>query len=227
MPRKETEIAAAVLKWLGADGWDCYPEVSWRGQARADIVAVRGPLLWVIETKTSLGLKVISQARYWLRLGALMASIAVPKQRKFRRSGADRELAKRVCEWLGVGMLTVGSVGSISEPIPARLHRGNRDLSRRIADYLTPEMKRYTAGNAESRYWTPFKETVRRARMHISVNQGCTVKDLVDSIRHHYASSASARQYLVEHILEGRLPGVRAEKDGKIWRLYFEKGEGR
>jgi hypothetical protein len=50
------------------------------------------------------------------------------------------------------------------------------------------------------------------------------VKDLVDGIKHHYASDASARACLVAQALRGDIKGVRVVRDGR--RLYFEQEVG-
>jgi hypothetical protein len=62
--RPETDIARPVVAWLQAQGWTVYQEVQHQGCV-ADIVAVRGPLLWVIECKAQLGLAVLGQALGW------------------------------------------------------------------------------------------------------------------------------------------------------------------
>ena len=72
---KETEIAAAVVRWLVDMEWTVYQEVSLGGRV-IDLVATRGPLVWAIECKVSLGLAVLEQA-YGLLGYAHYVSVAV------------------------------------------------------------------------------------------------------------------------------------------------------
>jgi hypothetical protein len=62
----EAEIGEAVVAWLEAQHWDVYQEVKIYSGI-ADIIAVKGNLLWAIELKKSLTLKVMEQARGWRR----------------------------------------------------------------------------------------------------------------------------------------------------------------
>ena len=59
-------MAKAVVDWLVADEWEVYQEVS-IGYAcsRADIVAVKNGLSWIIETKVSYGLHQLQVQTQW------------------------------------------------------------------------------------------------------------------------------------------------------------------
>ena len=81
----EKTIGMAVQDWLIERQWDCFPEVQIRQRGpRADLIAVKGPLMWALETKLSLNLHVIEQALRWKNLGALYTSVAVLKPKRKR-----------------------------------------------------------------------------------------------------------------------------------------------
>lgn len=83
----EVELARAVIQWLDHQHWDVYQEVRVGPRGRiADIIAVRGPLTWVIECKKALGLEVLTQANDW---PAMRRSIAVfcPAEAMARQTG--------------------------------------------------------------------------------------------------------------------------------------------
>lgn len=61
----EAELAKVVTTWLRTDGWSTFHEIECRG-GRADIVAVRRGLVWLVETKLRAGLEVLAQATYLL-----------------------------------------------------------------------------------------------------------------------------------------------------------------
>lgn len=64
--KSETDLAEKVVEWLQAQQWEVFQEVQLDSFGRiADIVAVSGPLLWVIECKTSQSFAVFEQAFQW------------------------------------------------------------------------------------------------------------------------------------------------------------------
>lgn len=217
----EAKLAAPLVPWLQAQGWDVYQEVS-IGYAcqRADVVAVRGGLLWAIEAKTSLSFEVIAQARRW-RQYAHLGSVCVPAP---RRKGADlgRDLALRVCEAEGVGVLTVDveayadKIQVELEPRPAR-----NALVSRLRAALHPEQKTAArAGSNQGGYWTPWQRTCRDLVAIVQVHPGITLKALIESLQHHYASDASARGSLLKCAEQGLIKGVQVRRDGRAVLFY-------
>lgn len=217
----EARLAAKLVSWLQAQDWDVYQEVS-LGYAcqRADIVAVRGHLLWAIETKTSLSFEVIAQARRW-RHYAHLGSVCVPES---KRRGADsgRDLALRVCEAEGVGVLTVRE-DSFSDhvevevaPRPAR-----NALVDRLRAALHPEQKTAAlAGSNRGGYWTPWQRTCREIVGLVNAHPGVALKDLIESIKHHYTSDASARGSILKWAEQGKVKGVRVQREGRAVRFF-------
>ena len=83
---KETDIAKPVVSWLQDQGWTVYQEVEVKERgARADIVAIIEPKIWVIEVKRSYGLGVLEQALSWRSLSHYV-SIAVPRGKRGQRT---------------------------------------------------------------------------------------------------------------------------------------------
>lgn len=72
----EAELAKVVTTWLRTDGWSTFHEIECRG-GRADIVAVRHGLVWLVETKLRAGLEVLAQALEKRRAGAHGVLVAV------------------------------------------------------------------------------------------------------------------------------------------------------
>ena len=66
MSKCEVDIAALIISWLEEQEWETYKEVQiFSYGRRADIVGVKGKLIWVVETKTTLTFEVIAQALGW------------------------------------------------------------------------------------------------------------------------------------------------------------------
>jgi hypothetical protein len=217
---KETDLAAAVVAYLSDLGWDVHQEVGGVYGARADIVAVQGGLLLVVETKTTLGLSVIDQAYRWLAQ-AHYVFVAAPRGRRY---AAERVCAERIlCEW-GIGLLTVWSEEWTSEPSTVREELAPRlwrrippDRSTRLRGMLNEGTRTYAkAGNAEGKFWSPFKETLQQVQLTVKAKPGLTTRELVNEIKHHYMSDTVARASLVKWLGWGKIPGVRGEGERPV-----------
>lgn len=205
-PLLETELAAHVVAWLESDSWDVYQEVD-----GADIVAVRGPVLWVVECKTSMGFAVLGQAMA-RRAEAHCVWVATP----YRKS--DRAVVRSFCSYAGVGWIEVFRDGRTNVRERPEF---NRRATSRLRGLLRPEHKTYAkAGSPTGRAWTPYKETCRSLLLVVSSRPGIPLRDAVKSVKHHYGSDSSAVRTLVKRIESGAVPGVRAERSGKSFLLF-------
>jgi hypothetical protein len=213
--RRETELARRVVEHLRAQRWEIYPEVQPRGMSCcADIVAVQGPVVWVVETKLSFGLSVIEQAHDWRRY-AHFVSVAVP------RSGRTR-MAEIVCRRLGIGVLRVAPTAVDERCLPAF---NRKALAGRIRDGLSERHKTYALpGNAQGRRYTPFRRTCEDVAAAVQERPGLLLGELLDRVKTHYLNRSSARTCLPRWIREGLVPGVRVERDGPRLRLYPSAG---
>jgi len=208
--KKETELGRHIKNSLIQDGWDVYCEVLYRGSV-ADIVAVKNGKILIVECKLSFGLTVMEQADHWRRLGcAHLVSVAVPSASSF---------GLLICNWLGLGVMTVSGDGNeVYERNPPRFIR--QANPERLLKALKPEQKVAEAGSAGGGYWTPFKETVRNLERFVKANPGCTLKEAMDGIKHHYRTSSSARINMLHWIEAGKVPGVVVKRDGKAITLH-------
>jgi hypothetical protein len=220
----ETEIAAWTVAWLESQRWDVYQEVRPHyGGKVADIIAVRGPVHWIIETKTSLGLSVLDQAWRWSSY-AHMRAVAIPLRRdKHRRLiSSAKELAYRIARDYGIGIIRVDE-----EIINCSYDPGGFDKSPRMLHYLkdtlTPEHKTFcSAGTNEGGYYSEFRRTEIMVKRFIAENPGATMRQIVDGVEHHYANNRSARACLRLWIERGVIEGIRSERDGRSFRYYKE-----
>jgi hypothetical protein len=103
-PLKEIDLAAKVIDWLQSQWWEVYQEVQPHHCGRtADIVAINGPLVWVIETKTSLSLALLEQALRW-RGYANYISIATPSPRRYSKG---EDAVRLFVKHLGIGRMLI------------------------------------------------------------------------------------------------------------------------
>ena len=225
-PKTEMELADAVIAWLQVDGWEVWTEVQFSsGGPIADIIAVRGPLVWVIECKKSLGFTVLSQAWEWRSL-ANMVSVAVPKvqDEKQWRFGI------MAMESFGVGLLVANrgewsDAATIIQRVDAGLRR-DRWLSRlgsqELKEYLQRVPQTFArAGNSDGKRWTPAKMAARDLAVYVRDNPGTTFSSAVREITTAYSSIHSAASALRDRVKSGGVPGVRFGHDeGKPFCLF-------
>lgn len=219
----ETELAQAVAAYVRDAGWDTHYEVApWdNAGARADIVATKGRLLWIIETKLTLSIALIEQAMKW-ETYAHYVSIATPV-----RAGI---FVSRVCHREGIGTIYAEVLdrrwagpgpGSgpertykISEWLgAARLNRHATQVEtmRRV---LSDEHRTYAQpGSADGSYWTRYKQTCADILKIVEARPGLTIKQLLDDeeLEHHYSSTATAKSTIAAMVQKGAIPGVRCK----------------
>lgn len=222
--RSEVELAKPLVSWLQDQGWDVYQEVALGKHAYAgvvaDIVATQGNLIWVVEVKTSFGLKVISQAWFWTRF-ANFSSIAVPYS---KREGKNT-FGYRVLKNYGLGLFSIQF-----EPL-VRVHdylhpRLNRKCDNLLRESLNDNQKTFAdAGNNNRNYWTPFKNTCRTINTVVKEKPGIGLKELISSIEHHYHTEVTARACISKWVQKGVIKGVRCEREGKHLRFYPDTEE--
>lgn len=160
----ESALAEVVTAWLRADGWATFHEIECRG-GRADIVAVRRGLVWLVETKLRAGLEVLAQALEKRRAGAHGVLVAAPH-------GPAARLLAGVAGRLGVGVIAVSEVDDFDERTRTivRTHRAEMLAwpafyrQAKAADLLRgckPEHAAQPAGTTGTKIWTPFKAAAR------------------------------------------------------------------
>src|ERR1700687_305889 len=220
----EEEFAATVVAWLKALHWEVYQEVeAHRMGSIADIIAVQGPVVWIIETKLAFNPEVLWQATQWLQ-HAHYVSVAVPTT---GRRNERRLLLERYCRQNGIGMpesMTYDrkEYDFREEVKPAFVRRPG--MVDKVKVCLTEERKTYAkAGNADGRRYTPWKATCDAVRRAVEEKPGITMKECIDGMKHHYSSNACARNSMAKWIDAGKVEGVRSKREGKFLRLYPTK----
>lgn len=208
--KTETDLARAVVTELQRQGYETYEEVV-HGGRRADIVAVAGPLVFVVECKVSMSLKLFDQMAQWRG----EASYVVGAVNSARVGPA----ALRYLQFEGFGLWTV-SASEIIERVRPRLNRVNRDqwsLKRK----LRPEHRsgEYAAAGSQGGYWTPFRSTCRDLAEIVRKEPGIELREALTKIDHHYSSAKSAISALPGLIRKGVVAGVRLE-DGRPLRVF-------
>lgn len=188
----EVELCKAAIQWLQAQHWDVYQEVQlFYAGSRADIVAVRGPSIWIIEAKMSLSVSVIEQAYSWRYYGNYV-SVLIPERQR-RRSGIS------LLATLGLGFIELyRPTGDVHHHDMGRFMRVKDHLRERMIGALSPELQTGEygeAGNAKGARWTPYASTMDQVRRFLKEGGPATIKQIIQNLEaHHYSSDKSALQ---------------------------------
>lgn len=213
----ETFLAGSVVDWLVEQKWDVYQEVQIKTYGSvADIVALQGNILQVIECKKTLSMDVIAQAYNWRR-HANFISVAVPRHRRKRTNG--RLFAEQVLSTFGIGLIVVDYRECVVEIVQPSLNRkAKTDL---VKEALSTEQKTFAkAGNSEGKRWTPFQQTSLNILREVKKRPGITMKELMERINHHYSTPSAARTCIAKWAKYNVIKGVRLEKEGRVLKLY-------
>lgn len=244
-PTSEVEVAAPVVAWLRAGGWDVYQEV--RLGASCDIVATRGRLIWAVEVKTAFGIAVVEQAKGWVE-HAHYVSVAVP-HRNARLSAHPQSVLGLALHTWGIGVLGVRPVSYLyaedADPASPQLVQHvlapplHRKVDNRLRAVLCEEQKTYlAAGSPFGSGWSPYKATIQNLRSLVKKHPGLNLREAIKGraptlddpvgivgIAHHYGTDATAISSLRHWIDAGKVPGVRIKYENKAIPLYPEEND--
>lgn len=219
--KSEADAAALVVAYLEEMGLDVYQEVDLCGCV-ADIVAVRGKEVWIVEVKTSWSLDLLQQLDYHKGRGhanRIFAAVPVCKgwhdrSRLFQRLGFGT-ISIMVPTEYGEGTKIKGMAPRIS---PKRLQLCG------TLKILDPGHKTHAKAGAPSAAgrWTPFRRTCDALVEVVKRKPGISMKEAVDGLAHHYSSDACARASLMKWAEAGSVKGIVLARHGRKVSLYPE-----
>jgi len=175
---KETELAKKFIDYLSC--YDLYFEIPTRN---VDIVAKSGILLMAFEVKTMLNFKVIEQAFYNIQYFHY-SYICVPNPK------GNIGFQQRICEKFGIGILGHNEIMGVRELCKPRLNR------KALTKYVKlPEYSKRSIAGAPSNSGTTitaFKHTIDNMEKYIRRHPGCSLKECISEVSHHYGSESTA-----------------------------------
>ena len=206
----ETELASHFVNYLSC--YDLYFEVECIS-GRVDIIALNGNIRMAFEIKTAFNFKVLEQAlnnKPYFHY----SYIAVP----YFRNGYMQD---RICRDYGIGLLTCYANGwmasnNVEERVKGLLNRHPDNRFSRIK--LTDANKRNKPGMAgsEAGRITPFRQTVENLVKYVEYHKGCSLKDAIKGIDHHYNSFNGARSSIYQWLHKKVITEVELI-DGKLY----------
>lgn len=221
MTLRETDLFPPVKALFESEGYTVYSEVeAWEG--RADVVAVNGPLLVVVELKTTLSLDLLEQAHRW-RSHAHYVYVAVPRAKRRNR------FAEYILCQEGIGLIEVdfGKHWHYDKPIVYPVPFLRPRMNRRPTEYLRRALRdeqRYgpPGGSAGGGYVTDYRLTMKRVRTFLmgrTLNAGwTTVDEILEHVHTHYLTP---KQSLARALLTIETEWCEAKKEnGKLMFRY-------
>lgn len=206
---KETELAQKFVDYLSC--YDLYFEVNY--YRSVDIVAIAEKYSIAIEVKTTFNFKVLEQAIENAK-HFNFSYIACPR--------FDGEIQNRLCGDYGIGLLTdnnkynyYGGV-TIREEVAPKLNRHAKlsHLKGRLCDRHKLSLPGSKSGDTTK--ITAFGVTKESAIRFVMRKNGCTMRELVDGITHHYRSDKAAIANLYQWINAGVIKELEI-KDRKVY----------
>lgn len=218
----ERDIAEPIGTFLRSKDFALYPEVEFeKDRPVADWVALHanGQRAGVIECKTTLSVKLLRQACWWLDK-ADWVTVGLPAP-KGKHQAEERVKCHDLLQRLGLGLLEVADDGAVNVVMSPNVQEPGR--SDRLIAILTPGHQAMgKAGTSKSDKWTPYQQTVANLRRFVADNPGCTLKEALRSIDHHYATLQQAITKLANYATnESGLRGIRTERVQGLMRLYL------
>lgn len=216
---KESDLFQPIKELFEAEGYTVYSEVT-GPEGRADVVAVNGPILVVVELKASLSLDLMEQAHRW-KPYAHRVYVAVPRPKRGNR------FAEYILRQEGLGLIQVDfgyrfrRDRPLTYPItsvPARLNRNPTDSLRRSLR----EEQRFgpPGGSAGGGYVTDYKLTMNRVREFLVTESydgdgWVTINEILKHVETHYLTP---KQSLARALVNIEAAWCETKKEGgKLW----------
>ena len=79
--------------------------------------------------------------------------------------------------------------------------------------------KAFKAG-AQGKRWSPYRQTVDLLVKHVEGDPGCTVKDAVKQIKHHWSSNRVAVRKLVDLIRKGSIKELTYDLNSGVMKMF-------
>ena len=204
---KETELAQRFVDYLS--DFDLYFEVDY--YRSVDIVALNGRISAAYEVKTTFNFKVLEQAIENSK-HFNYSYIAVPEFK-------DGSIQLQLCRDYGLGLIMYDNkhgYHDVREWIHPRLNRhvNNNRLIENL--HVVNKLSKPGAQSGDGEKITAFQITVENAVRYVQRHPGCTIKEMVDKIIHHYSTDKLACTNIYGRIYQGVIKELRLEC-GKLY----------
>lgn len=207
----EVDVARPAVEYFKSQGYEVYTEVQ-ALQGRADLVAVKGEEVVVVEAKAKFCFTVIAQAARWTSMASKIY-ILTPPFKRTKLTSDEWRLMREVMRWKGIGWLSLQHGGHLHRQHEAKLQ--DKAKPELLKSYLVPEQQSGPeAGSRGGGYHTDYRGTCNKIAAYVRENPGALLSDVVKKVEHHYKSMRSAQQSLAKCAEKGVIHGVRAERKG-------------
>jgi hypothetical protein len=204
---KETELAQKFVEYY--QEFDLYFEVDYFRSI--DIVVLHGNISMAIEVKSTFNFKVLEQSIENSK-HFNYSYIAVPIFNEW-------SFQKKLCRDYGVGLLCYehNEYDIITEEVKPKFNRHTNNT--KLKGVLNDRHKQSLPGSksGDSTKITAFQVTVENAVRYVMRHPGCTLKEMIDGIYHHYTNSTLASRNLYQWIHNGVIDELILMPGNKVY----------
>lgn len=130
-------------------------------------------------------------------------------------------------EAVGYDIHKRGAIYEWSADLLVKPHLNRRIVKGSLEGMLNEAQRTYApAGTATGRRWSPFRETCDKVKLYVKGHPGCTMKEVIEAVDHHYGNDATARSSMAHWIEARKVDGVEIRREGRRLALYPTGGRG-
>lgn len=204
--KNESEVAEVVVRSLKDLHYEVYCEVEIAG-FRADIVGVLNKHVLIVEVKNQLTLDVLGQAIDRRRYAHYsVAAFPMPKDPQ----GYKKVVLSSVSTDTGIGIWAVNR-RSVKEMFLPSLNK--KGWTKKTLGCLRDEQKDQKAG-VNNGHWSPFRDTKEALIEFVRKNPGCSLRDAIRGVDHHYKRFNTAYSCLSKYISNGTIKEIVETETG-------------
>lgn len=219
LPFTEVDVGKATIAYFRdtMPGCEVYQEVKCSG-VRFDLVVCFGRLRIGVELKKTPNLTVLEQS--WRSQPYFHYRYVCTESPKT----ISRQLWERMCGMIGAGVFYYHS-GTNNVQLASYSPKPwyNRCP---VALALYEEQKTWADAGSPTQgvtFFSPFRKTVRALTLYVRAHPGCTLKEAIDSISHHYQCDSTARNCLASYIQQDVIQEVQLDCTHRPFRLYLQE----
>lgn len=199
----EAELALKFIEHFTNAGQEIYKEVE-HGRGRIDFVSVLAPVRTAVEVKLGANLAVLDQA-ITNQLYCHYSYVAIP----WVRGVYAGSIFMKICTKFGIGVMVYeGRHDEVAEYVAPVMHR--KVLPLKLADFQKESIAGSNGG-----YMTAYKMTMRKITEYARSRPGCTLKEAMCAVPHHYSTAACGAASIRKGIERGWIKDFKLD-NGKI-----------
>lgn len=202
---KETELAKYLIEYLKKKGYDYYQEVKVLDKVCDVVIKLPDNKVWCIEIKVSPSLRLLEQAIYLSQYAHFVSIFTAFYNFTIRE----------ICKKCGFGYFYGTEINEMPKPL-----ENQQAYAEPILKRLNNAQKDFCPAGSKSGPWSPYKNTLIQLEKYVKEHPGCTVKDIVASVPHHYQSDLSFKALIYNGVTWSSIPFPIIRSKEKPYKFF-------